>query len=525
MMYAETPPAPPAEIRVIKPQPGPQTQFLSSSADIAIYGGAAGGGKTYALLLEPLRHISSPEFGAVFFRRTYVQITNEGAMWDESETIYPLVGAKPKRSALEWHWSSGSVFSFAHMQHESDKLQWQGSQIPYIGFDELTHFSETQFFYMLSRNRSGTWGGRPYIRATCNPDANSWVRKLLVPWLGDPEGTEDGEFSDPAKLAKSGELRYFVRVNGDIKWVSKDYVTVVKGRAVRAKSITFVAASVFDNQILLEKDPEYLANLLSLPHVEQQRLLYGNWDIVESGNMFRKEWFMELNPFEVPMRFKRIVRDWDLASSKPSLVEKQKADPDYTASILYGLDYDKRYIILDMTMMRDTPSKVEAEMKRVALADFMKYGGGVEIVFEEEPGSNSTFLAEHFKNDVFKGYNFNSFKSTGSKIARAKTVSAEAQNGNVYVVKAAWNGQFYALATAFPSVGTHDDPVDALSSAHTWMNMPPDKVFYSPRMIGVQAAWSAGTMGTGNSYPNSAAPSGLPTRNGGRGGFSRLMNQ
>src|SRR5690606_2742766 len=167
------------EQQIIAPQPGPQTAFLSTSADIAIYGGAAGGGKSWALLLEPLRHIHNPKFGGVIFRRESKQVTNEGGLWDESEKIYPLVGAKPRVGDLQWVFPSGCCLTFAHLQHETDKLSWQGSQIAFIGFDELTHFTRTQFFYMLSRNRS-LCGVAPYIRATTNPDADSWVAEFIA---------------------------------------------------------------------------------------------------------------------------------------------------------------------------------------------------------------------------------------------------------------------------------------------------------------------------------------------------------
>jgi Terminase large subunit, T4likevirus-type, N-terminal len=144
------------------------------SADIAIYGGAAGGGKTFAELLEPLRNIGNKDFGAVIFRRTTPQITNEGALWDESGKLYPMLGAKPNQNELFWRFPSGAIVSFAHLEHDKTVLNWQGSQIPLICFDELTHFTQKQFWYMVSRNRS-MCGVRPYIRATCNPDADSWA--------------------------------------------------------------------------------------------------------------------------------------------------------------------------------------------------------------------------------------------------------------------------------------------------------------------------------------------------------------
>jgi hypothetical protein len=146
---------------VIKPQAGPQELFLASAADMAIYGGAAGGGKTWAFLLEPLRHIHNPNFGAVFFRREIPQITNEGGLWDESEKLYPLLGATSIQQPLQWTFPSSAKLTMTHLQHEKDVRNWQGSQVPLFLFDELTHFTRKQFFYMISRSRS-TSGVVPY---------------------------------------------------------------------------------------------------------------------------------------------------------------------------------------------------------------------------------------------------------------------------------------------------------------------------------------------------------------------------
>lgn len=151
----------------IAPQQGKQEMFLSSLADIAIYGGAAGSGKTFALLLEPLRHMANGEFGAVIFRRTRPQITLEGGLFDESGELYPLVGLKSTRPDGNFVWShtNGFKITFDSIQYDANRFDWQGSQIPLLCYDELTHFSETVFWYLLSRNRS-TCGVRPYVRAT-----------------------------------------------------------------------------------------------------------------------------------------------------------------------------------------------------------------------------------------------------------------------------------------------------------------------------------------------------------------------
>src|SRR5260221_6962819 len=261
---------------VIEPQPGPQTVFLSTPADICIYGGAAGGGKSFGLLLEALRHIDNPDYGWVIFRRTYPQIKNEGGLWDESCKLFPLVGGKGKET-LEWDFPSGAKGKFAHMQYDKDKYSWQGAQIPFIGFDEVTHFTESQFFYMLSRNRS-TCGVKPYMRATCNPDADSWVKRFLAPWVSEKWPEED--------KARSGEIRWFVREDGLLRWLDRGE-THPDGY-----SVTFIEADVYDNPKLLEKDPDYIKRLKALPLVEQERLLKKNWSIRhEGGTKFKRGWF------------------------------------------------------------------------------------------------------------------------------------------------------------------------------------------------------------------------------------------
>src|SRR5271155_5528599 len=197
----------------VSAQPGPQTEFLRTPADICIYGGAAGGGKKAGLILEPLRHAGrGAPFTAVFFRRTTPQITNPGALWDESRNFYPRLGGVPQLGAREWRWPRGGKIKFSHLQFDTTVYDWQGAQIALIGFDELTHFTAHQFFYMTSRNRS-TCGVRPYIRATCNPDADSWVADFLAWWIDPQSGQPISE--------RAGVLRYYIRVAGKIEWADR----------------------------------------------------------------------------------------------------------------------------------------------------------------------------------------------------------------------------------------------------------------------------------------------------------------
>ncbi|WP_187269997.1 terminase large subunit domain-containing protein [Pontibacter qinzhouensis] len=269
-------------------------QVLSTKADIAIGGAAAGVGKTFSLLVEPLRHVQNPKFTGVIFRRTSPQIRMSGGLWDASQDLYYHAGGAPRETFLDWAFPSGAKIDFEHLQYESDKLNYQGSEIVFIGFDELTHFSESMFFYMLSRNRS-TSGIKPYIRATCNPDPDSWVANFISWWIDQDEILEDGtpnpNFGYPIK-ERVGKLRYFTRdgnayVWGDTAQEVKDrcpHIYTAELADTDPKSVTFIPGSIYDNKILLKSDPGYLGNLMTLDEATQAALLRGNWKVKLSGD-------------------------------------------------------------------------------------------------------------------------------------------------------------------------------------------------------------------------------------------------
>lgn len=275
---------------VIKPQPGYQEKALSSSADIVIGGAGAGVGKTFTLLLEVLRHIHIPDFEPVIFRRTTPQIRNAGGLWSTSQKLYPLVGAQQRESSLEWKFKSGASLKFSHLEYDKDVDNWQGSQIPLIGFDELTHFSAAQFWYMVGRNRSAS-GIRPYIRATCNPDPGSWVFKLIEWWI-----KEDG-FPDKDR---DGVVRWFYKNGEDMIWgdtkaeviekawyLIEDQVKLAEGILTADDfiySLTFISGSIYENKALLTIDKAYLAKLNAQDAQLRSQLLDGNWKVVVSDN-------------------------------------------------------------------------------------------------------------------------------------------------------------------------------------------------------------------------------------------------
>ena len=309
--------------KIIKPQKGYQEKTLSSSADIVIGGAAAGVGKTFALLLEFLRHIPNPQWGGVIFRRTSPQIRNEGGLWDTSMELYPGAGAEPKESVLEWIFRSGARLKFSHLEHEKNVFDWQGAQIPFIGFDELTHFSEKMFFYLLSRNRS-TCGVRPYVRATCNPDPESWVARLVEWWI-------DADTGYPIP-DRDGVVRYFIKNGDDYIWgdtageVIEKAWSFLEEMVVQSevrpedfvKSITFISGSIYDNKELLSVNPSYLANLLSQDEQTQLQLLKGNWKVsLSDADVYEYYSFLGMfnNKYEVSKEGKYISADIALKGS------------------------------------------------------------------------------------------------------------------------------------------------------------------------------------------------------------------
>lgn len=430
----------------LSPLPGPQTQFASTPADVAIYGGAAGGGKSYGLLLEPLRHIDLQDFSTVCFRRTIPQLRNPGGLWSESQKTYGGLNAEPKYTVMRWEFESGMSIKFAHLQHEKTVYDWQGSQIPLILFDELTHFSRTQFSYMLSRNRSTT-GVPGYIRATTNPDADSWVKTLVQWWLDPATGYPIPE--------RSGVIRYFITIQDQTYWADTAQELIEQfGPEERPKSFTFIPAKLSDNPILMEKDPNYLANLRALGRVERARLLDGNWNIrPTSGEVFQKHWFEIIEGIPADGT---VVRYWDRAATE---VSKKNRDPDYTVGLKMSRSNSGVFYVHDVVRLRGSPYVVEDAIKNTAKRD----GLGCRIYLEQDPGSAGVAEAKNYAR-LLAGFDVRFNKPTQDKITRANPVSAQAEAGNVKILRADWNESFLNELQLFPDA-SHDDQVDALSGA------------------------------------------------------------
>lgn len=244
------------------PQPK-QVKFMERSEYEALYGGAAGGGKSDALVVEALRQVNNPDYRALILRKTYPQLEE---LIDRSHALYPLAfpTATYNDSKHVWRFKSGAKIYFGAMQHKKDRTNYQGKRYDFIGFDELTHFTWDEYSYMFSRNRPSK---KPrsdrkttvYMRATANPGGvgHGWVKNRFI-----------------TAAEPNTPIEEIVTVNlpdGSKKEIRRDRV--------------FIPASVFDNPALLEADPNYLGSLALLPEKEKKALLYGDWDSFE-GQFF-----------------------------------------------------------------------------------------------------------------------------------------------------------------------------------------------------------------------------------------------
>ena len=434
--------------QAIMPQPGPQEAFLGSDADIAIFGGSAGSGKSWALLLEAMRYPSTVRgFDSVMFRRNTTDIRKPGGLWAESMKLFPFANGVPVAHNLTWRWHGGGTIRLSHLEYEATVLDWHGSQIQCVCFDELQTFTRYQFFYLLSRNR-GMTGVRPYIRASCNADAGSWVADFIAWWIDQATGYAIPE--------RSGVKRWFVRGPADeLLWFdSKRAAIAATGQAPETiKSATFVAAKLADNPALMRNDPAYLGNLMMLPAVERERLLNGNWKIRPSAGLyFNRSWVQVV---DIAPACVLEGRGWDLAATP----ETQDNDPDWTTGTRMGRMMDGRYLVQDHRYFRGTPAEVERRLLNISTQD----GHGCRVGLPQDPGQAGKAQIATLTR-MLAGYTVESSPETGDKITRFSPFSAQAEAGNVLVLRGDWNERWFQMLEGFPEL-PHDDDVDSTSRA------------------------------------------------------------
>ena len=369
-----------------------------------MYGGAAGGGKSDALLIAALKHVDNPEYVALLFRRTFRDLALPGALMDRAADWLRPTAAHWSNEDHTWEFPSGATLTFGYMEHENDKYRYQGTEAHFAGFDELTQFSESQYLYIVKSRLRRLEGSDLPIRArsASNPGGvgHDWVRQRFV-----------AEHSEPDRV--------------------------------------FVPARLADNPYL--DAAEYAESLEGLDAVTRAQLLEGNWDVLPDGDRFKREWFTLLP--ERPAMLSRWVRYWDKAGTEDG--------GDWSAGVLMGRAAAK-YFVLDVVRGQWSPADRNRVMRQTAALD-ARVCPRYAIWTEQEGGSGGKESALNTISDL-AGYDVHAEPVTGSKVVRANPFAAQCEVGNVKLVAGEWNAAYLNELCAFPR-GPHDDQVDASSGA------------------------------------------------------------
>jgi len=393
-----------------------QKVFLRTNAIEALFGGAAGGGKSSALLMSALQYVDTPGYSAILFRRTYADLALPGAIMDRFQHwMAPYDDVRWNANNYTAVFPSGARISFGYLNNQQDYLRYKGAEFQFIGMDEVTEIRETDYRYLFSRLRrpaSGPLSQVPLrMRAASNPAPN-WVRQRFI-----VEGKEEGRIFVPSKLTDNPGID---------------------------------AAS-------------YRQSLQALDPIERRRLELGDWWSTSLGTLFERESFIIIDQIDVPelTSAARAVRFWDLAATEPS---QSNPDPDWTVGTLMLFDQGIAYV-LDVKKARVKGEKVEQLIAQTAYED----GKGIAIRMEQEPGSSGKALADQYARYVVPGYDFGAIRSTGDKVTRARPFAAAVANGNVRVVRGPFLTDWLDEFSSFPEAAHHDDQVDSSVGAFTFL--------------------------------------------------------
>jgi predicted phage terminase large subunit-like protein len=436
-----------------------QLAFLRLNVLESLYGGAARGGKSIALLMAATQYVDVPSYNAIIFRKSYQELSKgdglipvsmewfkkwqgEGVHWDDK--------------LKQWEFPSGAILGFGHLESENDKYNYIGQAYQFIGFDELTQQPEDTYSFLFSRlvrTKEQERVGIPLrMRCTTNPNGEhvQWVYDRFV-----NKRTRPAIRADIIEKAKEAGIPE--------EMITDEYI--------RYRMPMFVPSLARDNPFL--DRASYVDSLNKLDPVTRAQLAEGNWEIRAMGNMFSRQWFERVPVARVPILDLKKVRYWDMAATLTG---------DATASCHLG--YDKKsgiFYILDMKILHKSPRELEREVYLCAFDD----GSTTAIYMEREPGSAGIHNIDHYKRKVIPpGWHFYEDRVSGDKEARARPVSAAAEKE---LIKIAWtrrSDEWYSTAMdqleTFPEAD-HDDAVDALSGAFNVLNQ---KLNHTARFIG-----------------------------------------
>lgn len=436
----------------------PQARFLLLPHLEGLYGGAAGGGKSDALLMAALMYVHVPRYAAVIFRKSFQDLAKPDAIMTRAkEWLFGREGVSWNENDHQFTFScpggGRSTLTFSYMQHEDQKFNHQGAAYQFVGWDELTQFTETMYAYLISRCRrpKDIGGGEPLsrvplrIRGASNPGGkgHAWVLARFI---------EEALEETTGQVWKTGEE---VDLMLGRKWLRNRPVVDDNGQTVH-ENRAFVPAKLEDNPFLDVE--EYSKGLRELDPVTRAQLRRGDWSVRPKGPLFDRTWFDIVDA--VPAGARRF-RYWDMAAT----AKEPGREPDWTVGTRVAFhDATGTLYIEDVQRSRERPAGVEARIKAAAELD----GKGVSVAIEQEPGSSGVTVIDHYVRHVLPGWAVYGDKKTGSKVDLARPLSALAERRGVKIVRGLWNTAWLDEVEAFP-FGDKDDQVDSATGGHRWV--------------------------------------------------------
>ena len=297
---------------IFSPNEGPQTDFLAAGETDVLYGGAAGGGKSYAMLVDPLRFAHRAAHRALILRRSMPELRE---LIDKSRELYPKAfpGCKYREVEKLWNFPSGAKVEFGFLERDADVYRYQGQAYSWIGFDEITHLpTEFSWNYLASRLRTTDSEIVPYMRCTANPGGSGaqWVKKRYI---------------SPAPPNES--------------FMGDDGITR-----------KFIPARLNDNPYLAQ-DGRYEQMLKSLPPTQRKQLLEGNWEIAEGAAFTEFDRHLHVvEPFEIPLHWER-TKGLDYGYASESACVWAALDPTDGTLIIYRELYRKGLLATELAEM------------------------------------------------------------------------------------------------------------------------------------------------------------------------------
>lgn len=462
-----------AEDFIFAPASKKQEMFLQSDANIIVYGGAMGGGKSYCGLLRHLRWVEDPNYRGFIIRKNQTTLNKSGGLFDEAKSLYRAYDPKVqvKQKDMKFVFPSGAEIAMSHLETDDDAEKYRGLQLSAAMVDEATQISEDHTLVILSRLRTKA-NMVPNLFLTCNPSPDSYLRRWIDWWII-PKGEENEGRPNPER---DGVVRWFVRLNNEMIWAdSKQELLEIYGNRdadgnilpdesedqhCRPLSLQFISATIYDNPPLIRANPGYLANLQGLKRVKKERDLYGNWDIREEASGFWKlEWLGE-PVIESDMDIVQYVRAWDIAGSLPS---EALPNPDWTVGTLMGKTKSGLYIVCHVERFRARFGEVMQRISEVSAND----PAGTTIILPQEPGQAGKAAGQMMVRElVEQGFYAKMRPTNKSKVVRFQPFAAASEAGLVRYVKDVWNDVWVSELEAFDgSRGKKDDQVDSIADA------------------------------------------------------------